>query len=30
VLAVMLGSNDRRGEMVKLLDYSFATIGVEI
>jgi D-alanyl-D-alanine carboxypeptidase (penicillin-binding protein 5/6) len=30
VLAVMLGSNDRRGEMIKLLDYSFATIGVEI
>ena len=30
ILAVILGSNDRRGEMTQLLDYSFATLGIQI
>lgn len=30
VLAVLLGSQDRRGEMKKLLDYSFSALGIKI
>jgi len=30
ILGVILGSNDRRGEMQMLLDYSFSTLGVKI
>lgn len=30
ILGVVLGSSDRRGDMEKLLDYSFATQGVQI
>ena len=30
LLAVILGSEDRRGEMVKLLDYGFAKYGIKV
>ena len=30
LLAVILGSDDRRGEMVKLLDYGFGTFGIKV
>lgn len=30
LLAIILGSNDRRGEMIQLLDYSFGSIGVKL
>jgi D-alanyl-D-alanine carboxypeptidase (penicillin-binding protein 5/6) len=30
ILGVILGSNDRRGEMQMLLDYSFSTLGIKI
>lgn len=30
LLAVILGSDDRRGEMIKLLDYGFGTFGIKV
>ncbi|MBI2327416.1 D-alanyl-D-alanine carboxypeptidase [Candidatus Curtissbacteria bacterium] len=30
LLAVVLGSDDRRGEMTKLLDYGFGTFGIKV
>lgn len=30
IIAVILGSNDRRGEMKELLDYSFGTFGIKV
>jgi D-alanyl-D-alanine carboxypeptidase len=28
IIAVILGSDDRRGEMIELLDYSLQTLGI--
>lgn len=30
IIAVILGSNDRRGDMKELLDYSFGTFGIKV